>query len=153
MCACFLIVQLLATGALRPFPWGAYELRPPELGLAARLSGGEGGDSCPVWPKPTGPRGQKAIPLVHRQRDTCQPTVTACLRAGVHAGVVSCTEPSRPCQQLWGWLKLPRTLLLVSVTAVCLLLTAPAHLFSACKLLQTPFWVVWVGKGRGGMCF
>lgn len=54
MCAWFLIVQLLATGALRPFPWGAYELRPPELGLAAKLSGREGGDSCPVCPKPSG---------------------------------------------------------------------------------------------------
>lgn len=75
MCACFLIVQLLATGALRPFPWGAYELRPPELGLAAKLSGGEGGDRCPVCPKPTGPQGQEAIPVVHRQKDACQPAV------------------------------------------------------------------------------
>jgi len=40
VCTQFLIVQLMATGALRPFPWGAYELGPPELGLAAKLSGG-----------------------------------------------------------------------------------------------------------------
>lgn len=58
MCARLLIVQLPATGALWPFPWGVYELGPPELGLAAKLSGGGGGDSyptCPVGPMPTSP--------------------------------------------------------------------------------------------------
>lgn len=78
-----------------------------------------------------------------------QPTAAACIRAGDGAGAGPRAEPSRPCQQPRGKLKLSRALLLVSFTVVCLLVTAAAHLFSACKflVLKTPFWVV--GKGRG----
>lgn len=72
-----------------------------------------------------------------------------CIWAGDGAGGSPRAEPSRPCQQPRGKLKLSRALLLVSVSVVCLLLTAPAHLFSGCRflVLKTPFWVV--GKGRG----
>lgn len=64
-CTQLLIVQLPATGVSRPFPWGAGELGPPEIGLAAKLSGGAGGGghpTCPVGPTPTSPREQKASP-------------------------------------------------------------------------------------------
>lgn len=85
-------------------------------------------------------------------RRTCASPESLLVRAGFHAGVVCRTEPSRLYQQPWGWLKLSRALLLVSITVVCLLLTAPAHLFSDCQVLvlTNPFQVV--GERMGRMC-
>lgn len=125
-CTQLLIVQLPATGA-RGLSHGVLlnSDHPSWLWLPNSLEGAGGGGhpTCPVGPMPTSPRGQKGI---SRQRSMCQPGVSAACR-----GSLPCWH--RPCQQPWGWLKLSRALLLVSITVVCLLLTAPAH----CSLIAS----------------
>lgn len=136
-CAPLLIVRLPATGASRLFPWGAYELGPPELRPAAKLWWGEEevATRCVPWdPCPQALEGRKPS-LLCIDRGTRASPESLLARAGSHAGTVPRTEPRRSYQQPWGWLKLSRALLLVSVTVVCLLLTAPAHLFFDCKFL------------------
>lgn len=83
-------------------------------------------------------------------RGTCASLESLLARAGSQAGAVPRTEQSRPSQQPWGWLKLPRALLLVSIPVVCLLLTALAYLFSdrKCLVLIDPFWVVGERAGK-----
>lgn len=84
-------------------------------------------------------------------RGTCASLEWLLGRAGCRAGTGPHTELSRPHQQPQGWWKPPRALLLVPVCGVCLLLTAPAHLFSDYQFLVL---VSFSGGGEqmGRMC-
>lgn len=144
MCTQLLIVQLPATGASRPFPWGAGELRPPELGLAAKLSGG----GRRRWPPHVscGPHAHKPSRAEsHLQTEEHVPPVGAASRAG--------TVPPRARQALSATMGMAEAFQSPSAcfNYCCVLaVNSSSSLFSDCQFLAltNPFQVV--GEGWGG---
>lgn len=141
MCTQLLIVQLPATGASRPFPWGAGELRPPELGLAAKLSrGGRRGWQPHVS---CGPHAHKPLRAEsHLQTEQHVPAWSHCCLVG--AASCAGTVPPRARQALSATMGMAEAFQSPSAcfNYCCVLaLNSSSSLFSDCQflVLTNPF--------------